>query len=1177
MPNFKDLRKNKKYGESALAYAVEKVYTNNITLYMSKMSPEELGAFQEKMDEYRSMSKQFWNTTDAPKNRLGGLEKFTQKMENSNADKLGVELMETMKKLIEENRDEKAKNNDPFLPIYDYYAHETTTDGNIMEARFESQYLSNLNQFAGAPDLAKDHNEIKKNLQQETDPETGEPTGLYEPLMEYYKGYIELEKMEFTRQKNNKNGWNAKNERAFLAELRDKQQKVVDAFDKLYAIEDNCQYDKYLNNELGHITGKHENRRSAFETVNVLRWQIKAIENGWSQDELTLLGAIGYIEAYQKSNEEEFNTKMERYRDTVESHKDDWTKLEDHELENYADARKAVDSEVSNRIKLDNFAKDVAALKAQIWDKKVVTPGDKAQVIKLVDDFAKSHTGIKLDNFITLHHVSDGVDWNMNFIEEVKNLKPNRRKYKLYDGVKYNPPKKEDIKVEAPKEDAVKLAEAPKEEQAVKDEWVILENDQSKAPKENPENEEVVAAVEEVKAPVNEGDVLNNAEEVKAPANEENILNNAEEVKAPVNEGDAAGKAVNVQAHEAKEELSENEAGISNGYSSQSTLADKYMYAMIYRARNIRLDRMEGDGKKIEEFRDIKSYDNANEFENEFIGSLTKRFAGKSFTDKDIEPMFEKMMIAQAKAMVLTGKNFKAIHDNIDGEYKYDKALVVASEAGVFDLAEAESHVRSDILSEEVFRKVFMDKLKYDPNMTYEQAYNNLGFTKEEQAQLQKPEVLKKKLIDMAIYKNADAEYLKDQLTRGIYDSFIKIHKARGTNKVLQNLSAEEKMLFDLGSKAFTTVMTDMLKKEKEKDKIVAEWKKGEAAEKIKKVRIHFEKDQLNTMNAFLYGDKPIGITGKNELNGAYRDMLNKKTDYIGAILKDDPRAEAKASAVVNDEKLHKLLGSKNKKMGVTFGSYVKLHTGIRMGKTPDEMVDNLAKCMGAVILYNNGRMFDVGKIHEMAKKCKEIYSLEALKGNPEQLMNILSNSGNLTKGLNSLRDTMYNVKQDKREKYFEDLKKLADNLPTTSGHGKQYRRLNALIKEAAALKDKNLSKDELDTEIRTANAKIFNASIEYFESKGIKKLDVEKNPRAAAALNVISVITNSTEGLKYRTTKLVVDLKKSLEARHDNAAKNFEDLGKFTQKYGTANIAMQQDNIKASAVKNKTAEAGKK
>ena len=1137
MPNFKDLRKNKKYGESALAYAVEKVYTNNITLYTSKMSPEELGAFQDKMDEYRSMSKQFWSTAEVPKSRLGGLEKFTQKMENSNADKLGVELMETMKKLIEADRDEKAKDNDLFLPIYDYYAHETTTDGNIMEARFESQYLSNLNQFAGAPDLTKDHNEIKKNLQQETDPETGEPTGLYEPLMEYYKGYIELEKMEFTRQKNNKNGWNAKNERAFLAELRDKQQKVVDAFDKLYAIEDNCQYDKYLNNELGHITGKHEKRRSAFETVNVLRWQIKAIENGWSQDELTLLGAIGYIEAYQKSNEEEFNTKMERYRNTVESHKDDWTKLEDHELENYADARKAVDSEVSNRIKLDNFAKDVAALKAQIWDKKVVTPGDKAQVIKLVDDFAKSHTGIKLDNFITLHHVSDGVDWNMNYIEEVKNLKPNRRKYKLYDGVKYNPPKKEDIK-----------AEAPKEEQAVKDEWVILENDQ------------VVAAVEEVKAPVNE----------------ENILNNAEEVKAPVNEGDAAGKAVNVQAHEAKEELSENEAGISNGYSSQSTLEDKYMYAMIYRARNIRLDRMEGDGKKIEEFRDIKSYDNANEFENEFIGSLTKRFAGKSFTDKDIEPMFEKMMIAQAKAMVLTGKNFKAVHDNIDGEYKYDKALVVASEAGVFDLAEAESHVRSDVLSEKVFQNVFLAKLKYDPNMTYEQAYNNLGFTKEEQAQLQKPEVLKKKLIDMAIYKNADAEYLKDQLTRGIYDSFIKIHKARGTNKVLQNLSAEEKMLFDLGSKAFTTVMTDMLKKEKEKDKIVAEWKKGEAAEKIKKVRIHFEKDQLNTMNAFLYGEKTIGITGKNELNGAYRDMLNKKTDYIGAILKDDPRAEAKASAAVNDEKLHKLLGSKNKKMGVTFGSYVKLHTGIRMGKTPDEMVDNLAKCMGAVILYNNGRMFDVGKIHEMAKKCKEIYSLDALKGNPEQLINILSNSENLTKGLNSLRDTMYNVKPDKREKYFEDLKKLADNLPTTSGHGKQYRRLNALIQEAAALKDKNLSKDELDTEIRTANVKIFNASMEYFESKGINKLDVEKNPRAATALNAISVITNSTEGLKYRTTKLVVDLKKSLDARHDGAAKNFEDLAKFTQKYNSANTAMQKDRVKTSPTKIKNVGAQK-
>ena len=220
--------------------------------------------------------------------------------------------------------------------------------------------------------------------------------------------------------------------------------------------------------------------------------------------------------------------------------------------------------------------------------------------------------------------------------------------------------------------------------------------------------------------------------------------------------------------------------------------------------------------------------------------------------------------------------------------------------------------------------------------------------------------------------------------------------------------------------------------------------------------------------------------------------------------------------------------------------------------------------------------MFDVGKIHEMAKKCKEIYSLDALKGNPEQLINILSNSENLTKGLNSLRDTMYNVKPDKREKYFEDLKKLADNLPTTSGHGKQYRRLNALIQEAAALKDKNLSKEELDTEIRTANVKIFNASMEYFESKGINKLDVEKNPRAATALNAISVLTNSTEGLKYRTTKLVVDLKKSLEARHDGAAKNFEDLAKFTQKYNSANTAMQKDRAKTSPAKIKNIGAQK-
>ena len=1142
MPSYKDLRKSKKYGKSALAYAIEKVYTNNYTVFQKWMPQDKFEQFIEKMNAYIGMNPGV-ELADAPRSRLGGHEKFHQVMD-SQADKLGIELMEIMKEQLRKERDEKAKNNDPFLLLYDYNLHETTMEGNLMEARFESQYLSNANQFGGRPKIeTMDHNELLQGLQQGKGGLIGEDKGLYEPLMEYYKAYIELEKVEFIRQKNNRDGWTAKNERAFLAELHDKQQRVVDAFDKLYAIEDNHQYDGYLDNDLGHITGKHNNRRSAYEVVNVMRWQIKAIENGWSQDELTLLGAIGYIEAYQKSNEAEFDEKMKGHHQTLEAHKDDWSNLKGNELQSYAEARTAVEKEVSNRKMLDDYAKDIEALKKQIWDKKISSPADKAQVIALIDDFTKTHSDKQLESFVTLHKLSGGLKDNTSFIDEVKNLNPKRRKYKLYDGVKYNPPKGKEVSgVNVLKDEPVKVPEEPKVE--------VVNKAQPVAPKEEVVNN--VQAHEEPKV-----EVVNNVQPAgpEADVPKENEPN----AQAPKNEED--------------EEHLEDAYGISNGYSSQTSVEDKYMYALLYKTRNRLLDRMELDNNKIEEFRDIKTFENSNQMEEEFVKNLTDKFKGEKFTFKDFQSMFDKMMLAQAKAMVLTGKDYKAIYDNLDGEHKQDKAQMIAAETGIFELPEAEGLLRSEVLDSGVFINTFKAKLNHKPGMTFEEAYDNMGFTKEEISQLRNKDNLKRRIVGKDISADKEEEFA----IRIMYDDFTNVYKARGTKKALASLSAEEKMFYDLGSNAYMLAANEMNKEEQDKDKEVTRWQKEEGANKVRSLKVNLGKDQLNSINAFLYGEKTIGITRKDELSGAYTDMLGKKNDYIGAILKGDPQAEEKAGAVVNDEKLHKQLGTKNKKMGVTYSSYIKLHTGVRMGKTPEEMVENLSKCMAAAILYSNGDKFSINSIHATAKKCKEHYSLDALKGAPEMLTHMLSNKDNLVKDLNSLRDSIYNVQPDKREKYFEDMKKLADNLPTTRGHGKQYSKLNSLIRDAAAIKDKNLSKKDLDTEIRTINLKIFNASMEYFKSKGMSKLEVEKNPRAAAALNAISVMTNSTEGLKYRTTKLVVDLKKSLDARHDGAARNFESVEKFTQKYGATNTAMQKDNIKASAAKNKTAEASKK
>ena len=179
MPGYKSLRKNKKYGKTALAYAVEKVYSDIGRILQERMTQEEFDAFIKKMELYKSGEKEIM-LDDAVKSRLGGLEKFHQIMENPADDKLGIELMETMKKIVKAERDKRAAKNDPFLPIYDYYLFQTTDEGSIMEARFESQYLAHLNQFSGMPRHSDDNNEMKKNLQQEKNEVTGEPDQGYQ-------------------------------------------------------------------------------------------------------------------------------------------------------------------------------------------------------------------------------------------------------------------------------------------------------------------------------------------------------------------------------------------------------------------------------------------------------------------------------------------------------------------------------------------------------------------------------------------------------------------------------------------------------------------------------------------------------------------------------------------------------------------------------------------------------------------------------------------------------------------------------------------------------------------------------------------------------------------------------------------------------------------------------------
>ena len=57
MPGYKSLRKNKKYGKTALAYAVEKVYSDIGRILQERMTQEEFDAFIEKWNYIRAVKR----------------------------------------------------------------------------------------------------------------------------------------------------------------------------------------------------------------------------------------------------------------------------------------------------------------------------------------------------------------------------------------------------------------------------------------------------------------------------------------------------------------------------------------------------------------------------------------------------------------------------------------------------------------------------------------------------------------------------------------------------------------------------------------------------------------------------------------------------------------------------------------------------------------------------------------------------------------------------------------------------------------------------------------------------------------------------------------------------------------------------------------------------------------
>ena len=111
--------------------------------------------------------------------------------------------------------------------------------------------------------------------------------------------------------------------------------------------------------------------------------------------------------------------------------------------------------------------------------------------------------------------------------------------------------------------------------------------------------------------------------------------------------------------------------------------------------------------------------------------------------------------------------------------------------------------------------------------------------------------------------------------------------------------------------------------------------------------------------------------------------------------------------------------------MPVNYETYIELHSAGRAGDTPEDMVNNMAKCMGALSMKEKDYKFDIKKIHIAAERFKELYSIDLLKKDPVKLKEVMRGAQNVRSCARDLRVATYGVISESLDSYFNDMKKL--------------------------------------------------------------------------------------------------------------------------------------------------------
>lgn len=201
--------------------------------------------------------------------------------------------------LISALREKAEQTKDPVVKRYynEFADLGDPTKGNYTQAILTSPYLVHFVSTVATGLNTTDHTpeEIREGLGED----------LFQAMFRSTESYINEFRVEYHRQALEKN-WNKEAEQQYLKELYAAHEECLRSFDNLGKFSDDPEHatSRLLGNNLSHDLGRGEGGGNR-GLVGVMGWfqgEMRAIENGWGADELSVLGTIGMLDADSERN-----------------------------------------------------------------------------------------------------------------------------------------------------------------------------------------------------------------------------------------------------------------------------------------------------------------------------------------------------------------------------------------------------------------------------------------------------------------------------------------------------------------------------------------------------------------------------------------------------------------------------------------------------------------------------------------------------------------------------------------------------------------------------------------------------------------------------------------------------------------------------------------------------------